>query len=198
MAFFLFGFSDSWASGLYDSIVPPLTTCATQPGCYPIAAALLAYGSVKPTKISAVGALAATGVDVSGAISLAFGEQGIASIGCTMQAFAPDETTYVGTKGSIRLLKSGHSPTRLILNQKSGGRGEFTTTVFEHPLPTLTPPTALIFPNSEGFTYEAKRVEECIAAGLTECPEYTLAETLAVMETMDEIRRQLGVKYETD
>ena len=45
---------------------------------------------------------------------------------------------------------------------------------------------------------QAVAVQECIAKGLTECPEYTLDECLSIMQTMDEVRRQLGVKYSVD
>jgi hypothetical protein len=45
---------------------------------------------------------------------------------------------------------------------------------------------------------QAEAVEQCIAQGLTESAEYSLDETLAITQTMDEVRRQLGVKYPCD
>ena len=46
-----------------------------------------------------------------------------------------------------------------------------------------------------GFQYEAAEVARCVAAGRTESGTMSWADTLAVLETMDEVRRQLGVVY---
>jgi hypothetical protein len=43
--------------------------------------------------------------------------------------------------------------------------------------------------------HEAIEVDRCLREGLTESPLMPLAETLAVMGTMDEIRRQIGLDY---
>lgn len=43
--------------------------------------------------------------------------------------------------------------------------------------------------------YEAKHVVECLNAGKKESPLMPLEETLTIMQTLDEMRRQLGVKY---
>lgn len=68
--------------------------------------------------------------------------------------------------------------------------------VLDMPLPPRG--SDLIFPASEGFLYEVQAVEQCLAAGQKECPEYPLQETLNIMKTMDEVRRQLGVKYPSE
>jgi hypothetical protein len=46
-----------------------------------------------------------------------------------------------------------------------------------------------------GMEYEAIEVGRCLAEGLTESPVMPLSETLAVMQTMDEVRRQIGLDY---
>jgi hypothetical protein len=38
-------------------------------------------------------------------------------------------------------------------------------------------------------------VGRCLRAGLLESPGLPLAETLSIMRTMDEIRRQIGLTY---
>ena len=43
--------------------------------------------------------------------------------------------------------------------------------------------------------HEAIEVGRCLRAGLTESPLMPLDETLAVMATLDEIRRQIGLDY---
>ena len=46
-----------------------------------------------------------------------------------------------------------------------------------------------------GFQYQAAEVARRIAAGETESPAITLENSLQVMRTLDEIRRQAGVVY---
>jgi predicted dehydrogenase len=43
--------------------------------------------------------------------------------------------------------------------------------------------------------FEAAEVARCVTAGLRESPLLPWSETLAVMETMDEVRAQVGVRY---
>ncbi len=43
--------------------------------------------------------------------------------------------------------------------------------------------------------HQAAEVGRCLRAGLTENPILTLAETLSIMATMDEVRRQIGLSY---
>jgi len=69
---------------------------------------------------------------------------------------------------------------------------------YEFPLPAdteeITAAGGFVYPNSAGFCYEAAAVARCIAAGRTEAPQYTLAETMVSMKVLDEARRQLGTK----
>ena len=44
--------------------------------------------------------------------------------------------------------------------------------------------------NQHGFTYQARAVHRCVAAGLREMPQFTRAESLRVCEIIDEINRQ--------
>ena len=44
--------------------------------------------------------------------------------------------------------------------------------------------------NQHGFTYQARAVHRCMAAGLKEMPQFTIAESIHVCEIIDEIKRQ--------
>ena len=46
-----------------------------------------------------------------------------------------------------------------------------------------------------GYEYQLREVVEALEAGKTECASMPHAETIHMMELMDEIRGQLGVKY---
>ena len=43
--------------------------------------------------------------------------------------------------------------------------------------------------------FEAIALEQIVAAGALEGPELPPSETVAIMETLDEIRRQIGLTY---
>ncbi len=44
--------------------------------------------------------------------------------------------------------------------------------------------------NQHGYMYQAQAVHRCMAAGLTELPQFTIAESVRVCEIIDEINRQ--------
>ncbi len=56
----------------------------------------------------------------------------------------------------------------------------------------------MFFRNSMGMQYEAKHVVECLKEGKKESPLMPLQETITIMQTLDEMRRQLGVKYPSE
>jgi hypothetical protein len=74
---------------------------------------------------------------------------GSATIGFTLRAQTPEEATYIGSKGYMRLASPSHAPTKLILVTPLG-RSSSKEEVFEFPLPENKGP-ALNFPSSEGF-----------------------------------------------
>ena len=45
------------------------------------------------------------------------------------------------------------------------------------------------------YRYEAEAVRQCLVEGKTECDAMPLDETLLIAETMDNVLKQLGVKY---
>jgi predicted dehydrogenase len=49
-----------------------------------------------------------------------------------------------------------------------------------------------------GRQYQALEVERCIKAGLTESPRITLDDSIKIMQLLDQIREQIGVKFEWD
>lgn len=51
---------------------------------------------------------------------------------------------------------------------------------------------------SNGYSYEAVEVMECLERGDIESSIMSHADSLAIMETLDEIRKQCGIKHPTD
>lgn len=54
------------------------------------------------------------------------------------------------------------------------------------------------FPNNGGLRYEADEVRKCIRAGKKESDYVTHNDSLLIARLMDEIRKQIGVKYPED
>lgn len=166
-------------------------------GVYVLAAASLAYGGAKPTDIKATGLIGPSGVDEYGSYSLRFADKGVAALTVTIKAETPEVTTYVGTRGYVRLNSPSHAPTSVLV-AVTADRGKFDEQTFRYTPPVCPDPSKLKFPGSEGFAYQIKAVEAALASGRTECVEFSHAESVAMAETCDEIRAQLGVKYPMD
>lgn len=110
-----------------------------------------------------------------------------------------EKTTVIGTKGRLVIDTPAHCPTKVKLTLKAEGRGEkIDEKLFEYPLPEeseeIKQAGGFFYPNSAGFMYEAAAVARCIAAGKTEAPQFTLAETYINAKLVHESRTQLGVK----
>lgn len=136
----------------------------------------------KPTKIAALAQLTKNGeVDEDTSAILQFGKKtGI--IHSRMSAVGSNNATILGSKGRIEFDKNWWE------------LSDFR--IFDHA-------DNLLFEYQEnihgsGRQYQFQEVERCIAAGLIESTVLPLDDTLVVMESMDEIRRQVGVKYQWD
>lgn len=144
-------------------------------GVYPVSFAHDLLGV--PDAVHAVGALTETGVDGQVSIVLSFGERAQATLSTTLWAKTPTVALISGTEGNIQVAGSFYAPTSFRV-QRTDGR----VWTFDQP-------------GRKGLQFEAAEVARRVAAGETESPRLTWADTLAVMETMDEVRRQVGVVY---
>ena len=185
---------------------------------YPIAVALLFFGSRMPDEIRALGQVdAVTQVDLQAAVTLQFpatavpqhdqatstvqqlpSVRGLATLSYGMLGESDEVTTVVGTKGRLTIHSPGHCPTKLTVWSKQKGRGKVIPNHYEYPLPLDTPAIKAAggynYPNSAGFVYEAAAVARCIARGQPCCPQFTLEETILVQRILDEVRQQLKLK----
>lgn len=144
-------------------------------GVYPVSFAHDLLGV--PASVRAVGQLTSTGVDGQIGAVLDYGGRLQATVSTTLWAQTPTMALLSGTEGSIRVDGPFYAPSSFRVERRDGRRWSF-----EQRVP-------------HGLQYEAAEVARCITEGRTESPRMTWAQTLAVMETMDEIRRQIGVVY---
>ena len=149
-------------------------------GVYPISFADLVLGA--PASVSAVGTLTDLGVDASSTVTITGAGGGHGVLACTMAAATPCSAVVAGTEARLELSRTFYTPgstIRLVnragevVDERDGG------------LPD----------DVRGFSYEAAEFARCLVAGERESPLMPHAATLRVMETMDEVRRQVGVVY---
>lgn len=124
---------------------------------------------------------AGTGSADAGAGSPA-GSPGIAILETTLRARSLNDATVVGTAGRAHLRETFYAPTSLHIELEDG-----RSAAVEHP---GDPELAMAF--------EAAETARCIAAGALESPLMTWADTLSVLETMDEVRARLGITYPSE
>ncbi|GCE75404.1 Gfo/Idh/MocA family protein [Cellulomonas biazotea] len=144
-------------------------------GVYPVSFAHDFLGV--PDAVHAVGSLTQTGVDGQISIVLSYGERAQATLSTTLWAKTPTVALISGTEGNIQVAGSFYAPTSFRV-QRTDGR----VWTFDQP-------------GTKGLQFEAAEVARRVAAGETQSPRLTWDDTLAVMETMDEVRRQVGVAY---
>jgi predicted dehydrogenase len=148
-------------------------------GIYPLSFASMIFGT--PTKVTAVSDVAFTGVDAQTSIVLQY-EGGRQSISfTTLETRTANQAAINGTDARIEVDGVFYSPSSFSVISRDGAVERFDIPHEGH-----------------GLRHQAAEVGRCLRAGLTESPILTLAETLSIMETLDEVRRQIGLRYPSE
>jgi predicted dehydrogenase len=146
-------------------------------GVYPISFAHMVLGT--PDRITAVSEPAFTGVDKTTSAIFQYDSGAHAVVTTSLAAASNNPAAIYGTEARLELDGWFYTPTSFRVTAHDG-------TVLEN----YSPPAG-----GRGMEHEAIEVGRCLAEGLTESPVMPLADTLSVMQTMDEIRRQIGLDY---
>ena len=146
-------------------------------GVYPISFAAFVLG--QPDSVLATGTLTGTGVDAQVSLVLSTGHAQ-AGLNTTLLAKTPTTASICGTRARIELSGPFYATGVLTLIDNDGHR--------------LTRPADPIA-GHEGLCYEAAHLATLIAEGATDSPMLPLADSVAVLRTIDEARRQLGVRF---
>ena len=146
-------------------------------GVYPIWFNHFAMGA--PDVVHASGSLGSTGVDVQAALTLEYpgGAQGIAL--ATMLARTRTGAEIAGTMARIEVEPNFIGSTGFTLHGAEGERLDWRD---DREFSQL----------SDGLVWQAAAVAQHISDGRTEAPEHPLATSIAVLETIDDARTQLG------
>jgi predicted dehydrogenase len=138
----------------------------------------------KPDSIEAMMTPAATGIDEQLSVLFKYNNGAIAQLFSSFATNLPIQAEINGTEGCITLTTRFYEPSATIqLYKQLAGEKQIIPVEKEAGF---------------GYQYEARHVNECLKKGLIESPVMTHADTLLLMETMDEIRRKAGIHYPVD
>jgi len=146
-------------------------------GVYPVSFAHMVLGT--PSRITAVGERAFTGVDRTTSAILQYESGAHAVITTSLSAASNNPAVIYGSEARLELDGWFYTPTSFRVVSRAG-----------EVLESYQPPAG-----GRGMEHAAIEVGRCLRDGLTESPLMPLDETLAVMATLDEIRRQIGLDY---
>jgi predicted dehydrogenase len=146
-------------------------------GIYPVSLASMVFGP-RPARVSSMAHLGETGVDEQAAMILGYEQGQLAILSSAVRTHTPQEAFLIGTEGRIRVHTPWWKPTNLTVSVE-GQEDQTETLPFE----------------GNGYNYEAAEVMACLRAGKLESDVMPLDETLAIMETLDQIRGQWGLRY---
>ncbi|VEN74640.1 putative Trans-1,2-dihydrobenzene-1,2-diol dehydrogenase [Candidatus Desulfarcum epimagneticum] len=173
-------------------------------GVYPAHAAVMILGP-EPVKMGAAGITDHLGydMDAEGVLYAEFSKMRTASIHWSHLVDTPEDIYIFGEKGTIRLRPPAHAPTKITLSIPDGRRRDARaglSDTWEFPLPVIK--GDFFYPHSEGLCYEAAAVRRCILAGLSECPQSPLSESVSalkmVLNGVSEIRRRRAAPIKAD
>ena len=148
-------------------------------GVYPISFADVVLGPF--TSVTATGTLTDRGVDAQESVTVTNGAGALGVLHASMLARSACTASICGTDGRLDIGGTFYMPTWIRLHDRDGevvDRYESVDDVAQ-----------------QGLRYQAAEAARCLGAGLTESPLHPLAATLRVMEAMDTVRGELGVRY---
>lgn len=149
-------------------------------GIYPISFASMIFGR-QPEQIDAKAVLTEEGVDERICMQFVYGEGQMAQLSASIDLGTPRNAYIIGEKGYIHLPHAWYGKKAYLYDHEGQLVEEFIDTTKEL-----------------GYRYELEEVAKCLEAGKMESDQMTLKESLEIMETLDRIRKLIGVQYPCD
>lgn len=146
-------------------------------GVYPLSLASQIFG--KPAEVISSVQLAATGVDEYFAAEFRYLSGASAQLSAGFDGVRRQDIVLLGSQGELQITLDQGGWKQRQLSLSRNGRREIID------LPYL----------GNGYSYQAAEVLRCLEAGLTESETMPLAESLAILQTMDGLRAKWGLRY---
>jgi predicted dehydrogenase len=159
-------------------------------GIYPLTFAHLLLGEAE--ELTATAVLSDTGIDLDIAIAGRYTGGAIATMVASMTSWSSRRAEIATDRGRLVLEDFHHPTTATYTATATGGTNDFTE-----------PGRPMSIDGSEpvigrGYGNEAVEFQRCLAEGLLESPLVPHAQTLTIMRQMDDLRRQVGLRYPGD
>jgi predicted dehydrogenase len=149
-------------------------------GIYPISFAWDILGA--PTTITSSASIGPTGVDDEVATIFRHASGALSTSISASHSAGPNTASIVGTEARIDLDKVWYTPTTFRLVSPDG-------TVLEAYESRV---------DGRGMQYQALAAERYVASGKNDSDILPIDETVAIMGTLDEVRRQIGLQYPSE
>ncbi len=147
-------------------------------GVYPVSFVSMILGA--PVRITASGTLTDTGVDAQISAVFDYNDGAQALINTTLLAKTPTAAVINGTRGRIEIHGDFYAPTSFDVIFADNSRYTWQNTFVSR---------------ESGYAFQAAHFAALLHEGKTESPLISLNETLSIMETMDEMRTQVGYHF---
>lgn len=146
-------------------------------GIYPVSLAVDILGL--PSEIHAIARPTATRVDAQTSMLFNYDNGAQALLQACLDARGPMRASIIGSEGRIEISGVWYEPAPLDVFDRANKLVEH----WEQPIV------------GRGMHYEALEVENCIRQGVTASSLLPPAQSVAIMEILDAIREQIGVRY---
>lgn len=146
-------------------------------GIYPVSFAWDVLGA--PVAITAQARLGETGADTEVATIMTHGSGALSTTLSTSRGSGPNAASIIGTDARIDIDRVWYAPTSFRVVSHDGTVLEEYTTRIE----------------GRGMQFQAIEAARLVAAGLIDGDILPIDETVAIMQTLDDIRAQIGVRY---
>jgi predicted dehydrogenase len=147
-------------------------------GIYPVSFASAVFG--RPETILASATFKDTGADAQVASIFRYPGGQIATLLSSSDTKGPNRASILGTEGRIDIDAVWYSPAAFRVYNSAN------EVIETHEKPEIT---------GRGMHFQAVEAERLVAAGLITSDLLTVAESVQIMETLDEIRAQIGLVY---
>jgi predicted dehydrogenase len=148
-------------------------------GIYPISFAHMVLGV--PNKISASATFTDKGVDASSSVIFDYKDGAQAILTSNMMVSTPCRATICGTLGKIEIDRTFYNPASMRVIMHDGTTTEYPSDYKGH-----------------GLREQAAEFERVVRNGETSSSILTPDESILIMESLDEVRRQIGLIYPSE
>ena len=150
-------------------------------GIYPVSFAWDLFGA--PTSVQAHSSpTPVTGVDRQTAMILGYADGQQALLQCALDTAGPNRAVILGTEARIEIDGVWYTPTDFRVVAPDG-------TVLESYESRV---------EGRGMQFQAAELEALVAAGALDSEVLPAEQTVAIVETLDEVRRQIGLSYPSE